>query len=159
MQTAYRKRRKAIMSYDGWTKMKTNLPILLVDDDRIDVMTVKRAFVKNNITNKLHVASNGEEALKMLRGACESPPVRPGLILLDLNMPLMNGIEFLEIAKNDVSLRRIPVVVLTTSIEGVDKERCFDLGVAGYFVKPVVFESFVEAIKAIDRYWTISEIS
>lgn len=146
-----------MMSYDGRRDMRVNMPILLVDDDRIDVMTVKRAFEKNKITNMLHVASNGEEALNLLRGLGTAAPVRPGLILLDLNMPVMNGIEFLEIAKTDPSLKRIPVVVLTTSTEGFDKERCFDLGVAGYFIKPVVFERFVEAINAIDRYWTLSE--
>lgn len=147
-----------MMSYDGRRDMRVNMPILLVDDDRIDVMTVKRAFEKNKITNILHVASNGEEALNLLRGLGTAAPVRPGLILLDLNMPVMNGIEFLEIAKTDPSLKRIPVVVLTTSIEGEDKDKCFDLGVAGYFIKPVVFERFVEAINAIDRYWTLSEI-
>lgn len=137
--------------------MKSNAPILLVDDDRIDVMTLKRAFEKNSISNKLHVASNGEEALSLLKGSHGRAPVRPGLIILDLNMPVMSGIEFLEIARADPSLKRIPVVVLTTSTEGFDKERCFDLGVAGYFVKPVVFERFVEAVGVIDRYWSASE--
>ena len=142
--------------------MRDNIPILLVDDDRVDVMNVERAFRKNNITTPLNVTSNGEEALAYLRNEGEfvdtqrSP--RPGIILLDLNMPMMNGIEFLEIVKADQELKSIPIIILTTSHEEEDRMKSFDLSVAGYIVKPVEFNKFVEAVRLIDLYWTLSEL-
>lgn len=142
--------------------MRDNIPILLVEDDQVDVMTVQRAFKKNRITNPLFVCSNGEEALKFLRheGIYSDPEKspRPGIILLDLNMPVMNGIEFLKVVKSDDDLRRIPVIVLTTSKEEEDRFKSFSLSVAGYIIKPVEFEKFVEAVKLIDLYWTLSEL-
>ena len=121
--------------------MKGNIPILLVDDDPVDVMTVKRALRESRITNPLHVTSNGEDALGYLRrqGAWSDPASspRPGIILLDLNMPVMNGIEFLNVVKADDDLKRIPVIVLTTSREDEDRIASFDLSVAGYIIKPV----------------------
>jgi CheY-like chemotaxis protein len=142
--------------------MRYNVPILLIEDDQVDVMTVQRAFKKNKITNPLFVASNGEEALKFLRhegefANLEKSP-RPGIMLLDLNMPVMNGIEFLKVVKGDEELRRIPVIVLTTSNADEDKVESFNLSVAGYIIKPVEFEKFVEAVKLIDLYWTLSEL-
>ncbi len=98
---------------------------------------------------------NGEEALKYLR---DPDNAKPCIILLDLNMPVMGGIEFLQVAKHDAALRRIPVVVLTTSEEQQDKVASFDLGVAGYIRKPVDYRQFVEAVRAIDTYWTLSEL-
>ncbi|MCK5515650.1 MAG: response regulator, partial [Desulfobulbaceae bacterium] len=83
---------------------------------------------------------------------------KPGIILLDLNMPKMNGIEFLRIAKSDDDLKKIPVVVLTTSKEEQDKVSSFNLGVAGYMIKPVDYLKFVEVVKTIDLYWTLSEL-
>jgi len=143
--------------------MKYNIPILLVEDDEVDVMTVKRAFAKNNITNPLYICSNGEDALQFLKheGAYSGPesPPRPGIILLDINMPVMNGIEFLKIMKEDPKFRSIPVIVLSTSREEEDRTRSFNLSAAGYIVKPVEFEKFVEAVGLIDRYWTLSELS
>ena len=142
--------------------MRDNIPILLVDDDRVDVMNVERAFRKNNITNPLHVTSNGEEALAYLRNEGKfvdtqrSP--RPGILLLDLNMPVMNGIEFLEVVKADQELKSIPIIILTTSHEEEDRMKSFDLSVAGYIVKPVEFNKFVEAVRLIDLYWTLSEL-
>lgn len=141
--------------------MRNNIPILLVEDDQVDVMTVQRAFSKNRITNPLFVCSNGEEALKFLRheGAYSDPEksLRPGIILLDLNMPVMNGIEFLEAVKADDDLKCIPVIVLTTSREEEDRVSSFKLSVAGYIIKPVQFEKFVETVRLIDLYWTLSE--
>ena len=131
-------------------------PILLVDDDRVDVMTTKRALKDINVTNPVYTAGNGEEALELLR---EGENEKPGVILLDLNMPKMNGIEFLRVIKNDDSLKRIPVVVLTTSKEEEDKVESFSLGVAGYMIKPVDYIKFVEVIRAINLYWTLSELT
>ena len=135
--------------------MRSKKPVLLVEDDQIDVMAIKRAFKVIKITNRLNVANNGEEALAYLRN---SENEKPCIILLDLNMPKMNGIEFLTIAKQDELLRKIPVVVLTTSREDQDKADSFNLGISGYMVKPVDYKRFVEVIKTIDLYWTLSEL-
>lgn len=131
-------------------------PILLVDDDRVDVMTTKRALKDINVTNPVYTAGNGEEALKLLR---DGKTEKPGVILLDLNMPRMNGVEFLRVIKNDAYLKRIPVVVLTTSKEEEDKVESFSLGVAGYMIKPVDYIKFVEIIRTINMYWTLSELT
>ena len=142
--------------------MKQQDSILLAEDDRVDVMAIQRAFRLNKITNPLYVVSNGEEALAFLRhegdyaDAKTSP--RPGLILLDLNMPRMNGLEFLDIVKNDPEIREIPVVVFTSSIEEADIKASFRNGVAGYLVKPVTFEKLVQAISTFDLYWTLSKL-
>ena len=133
----------------------TSAPILLVEDDHVDVMTVKRALKEIHVTNPLVNLENGEEALKYLR---DPQSAKPCIILLDLNMPIMNGIEFLQVAKHDARLKRIPVVVLTTSEEQQDKVNSFDLGVAGYMAKPVDYRQFVEVIRSIDAYWTVSEV-
>ncbi len=143
--------------------MKNEIPILLVEDDDVDAENVVRAFKKNKITNPLYITGNGEEALAFLHhtgsySAPEKSP-RPGVILLDLNMPVMNGIEFLTIVKADEDLRMIPVVVLTTSQEEGDRVESFKLSVAGYIIKPVEFDNFVKAISTIDVYWTLSELS
>lgn len=135
--------------------MNSKKPILLVEDDKVDAMTTERALREIHVTNKLEIAGNGEEALKFLR---EPQNEMPCIILLDLNMPKMNGIEFLKIAKSDDALKRIPVVVLTTSKADHDKTESFNLGVAGYMVKPVDYHQFVEVIKTIDLYWTLSEL-
>jgi len=142
--------------------MRNNVPILLVEDDQVDVMTVQRAFKRNNIADPLFVVSNGQEALDYLRhqGAyaeAEKYP-RPGIILLDLNMPVMNGIEFLRVVKVDDELKKIPVIVLTTSKEENDRVESFNLSVAGYIIKPVEFEKFVEAVRVLNLYWTLSEL-
>ena len=133
----------------------TNTPILLVEDDQVDVMTVKRALKEIHVTNPVVNRENGEEALKYLR---DPKSVKPCIILLDLNMPIMNGIEFLQVAKHEAQFKRIPVIVLTTSEEQQDKVNSFDLGVAGYMAKPVDYRQFVEVMRTIDAYWTISEL-
>jgi CheY-like chemotaxis protein len=129
--------------------------VLLIEDDVVDAMTVRRALGDLRVTNRLVHMENGEDALDFLR---DSSKDRPCLILLDLNMPIMNGIEFLQIIKADNNLRRIPVVVLTTSEEQRDVVGSFDLGVVGYMRKPVDYQQFVETMRAIDLYWTISEV-
>ncbi len=135
--------------------MKGTRPILLVEDDRIDVISVRRAFKDLKITNPLEIVSDGEEGLEFLTNPNNQAPC---LILLDINMPRMNGIEFLKVVKNNENLRRIPVIVLTTSKGDRELVDSFDYGVAGYMVKPANYLQFMEVMKAINLYWTISEI-
>jgi hypothetical protein len=135
--------------------------VLLVEDDEVDVMNVKRAFKKNNITNPLYIATNGVEALTMLRGVDGNPPTVPAqrrLILLDLNMPRMGGIEFLQELRADPDLKSTPVVVLTTSNQDQDRVEAYNLNVAGYLLKPVTFVTFVELMAALNKYWTLCEL-
>ena len=132
------------------------LNILLVEDDEVDVMNVRRAFKKNNIGNPLWVAGNGLDALELLRGP-EVPRERR-LVLLDLNMPRMNGIEFLRELRADPELGLTPVVVLTTSDDERDRVDAYNLNVAGYILKPVTFVSFVEAMATLNKYWTLVEM-
>jgi CheY-like chemotaxis protein len=138
------------------------LNILLVEDDEVDIMTVQRAFKKGKIANPLYLAGNGLEALSLLRGNPGEPaPIPPErrLILLDLNMPKMNGLEFLRELRADPTIRHIPVVVLTTSNEERDRVEAYDLNVAGYILKPVTFSVFVELMITLDKYWTLCEMA
>jgi CheY-like chemotaxis protein len=135
--------------------MRDSRPVLLVEDDSIDAMTVRRAFRDLKVTNPLVHTLNGEEALVYLHNEAND---KPCLILLDLNMPKMNGTEFLGIIKVDPVLKKIPVVVLTTSNEERDVVESFRLNVAGYIIKPVDYRNFVEAVRTINMYWTLSEI-
>jgi len=132
------------------------LNILLVEDDEVDVMNVRRAFKKNNITNPMWVAGNGLEALEMLRSG--TVPKERRLILLDLNMPKMNGIEFLRELRADQDLVSASVVVLTTSNDERDKVEAYNLNVAGYLLKPVTIVSFVELMATLNKYWTLVEM-
>ena len=136
------------------------LNILLVEDDELDVMNVQRAFKKNNITNPLYVAGNGLEALAMLRGDPSAPPMPRDrrLVLLDLNMPKMGGIEFLKALRADPELKNLTVVVLTTSDEERDKVSAYNLNVAGYILKPVTLLAFVEIMAALNKYWAVNEL-
>jgi len=132
------------------------LHILLVEDDEVDVMNVKRAFEKNKILNPLYVAANGLDALSMLRDG--TVPVARRLVLLDLNMPGMGGIEFLRELRADPKLRLTPVVVLTTSGDEKDRIDAYDFHVAGYLRKPVEFPNFMELTAALNKYWTLVEL-
>lgn len=135
--------------------------ILLVEDDEVDVMNVKRAFKKGNISNPLFVASNGLEALSMLRGQNGQGAKLPSsrrLVLLDLNMPRMGGIEFLHELRSDPNLRMTPVIVLTTSNEDRDRVEAYQLNVAGYILKPVTFNNFAEAMATLNKYWMLCEM-
>lgn len=132
------------------------LNILIVEDDEVDVMNVKRAFEKNKITNPLFIAGNGSEALDLLRGG--TVPKERRIVLLDLNMPKMNGIEFLHEIRKDPELRATPVVVLTTSNDEKDKIEAYNLNVAGYLLKPVTFTNFCEIMAALNKYWTLVEM-
>ncbi len=134
--------------------------ILLVDDDQVDVMNVQRAFKKNNIQNPLYVARNGLEALDMLRGSegCQKITPTPRLILLDINMPRLNGIEFLRELRKDPDLRSISVIILTTSSDDKDRFDAYNLNVAGYIIKPVSFEKFVSTVSVLNTYWQLCEM-
>lgn len=134
--------------------MKPDKPILLVEDDTVDAMMVKKAFRQLSIAHPLIIKENGEQALEWLRSKPES---MPGLILLDLNMPRMNGLEFLKVAKADDELKVIPVVVLTTSEDQQDRVESFSHSVAGYMIKSFDYNEFLETIKGINQYWDMSE--
>jgi CheY-like chemotaxis protein len=132
------------------------LNILLVEDDEVDVMNVQRAFRTNKIANPLFVAENGHEALRMLR-AGEVPRDRR-LVLLDLNMPRMTGIEFLRELRGDPELALTTVVVLTTSNDERDRVDAYQLNVAGYILKPVTFQNFCDAMATLNKYWSLVEL-
>lgn len=136
--------------------MTNVLNILLVEDDDVDVMNVRRAFAKHHITNPLFIARDGVEALEKLRDS-EVPKGRR-LVLLDLNMPRMNGIEFLRELRNDPELAPTPVVVLTTSNDDQDKVEAYHLNVAGYLLKPVTFTNFCDVMVTLNKYWSLVEM-
>ena len=134
--------------------MKSQQHILLIEDDEVDVMTVQRSLKEIGAPNPLDLASDGEAGLAFLRDPANE---RPGLILLDLNMPRMNGIEFLADIKKDPKLKSIPVVVLTTSREESDRIGSFNNSVSGYMIKPVDYPQFVHTMRIIRDYWAASE--
>ena len=135
--------------------MRNSKPILLVEDDDVDAMTTQRALNELKVTNELIHKIDGEKGLEYLR---DENNRKPCVILLDLNMPRMNGFEFLKITKADTMLRKIPVVVFTTSDADEGIVESYNLGVAGYIVKPVSYQQFVEAMKTVDMYWTLSRL-
>jgi len=136
-------------------QMKSRRPIMIVEDDNIDAITIKRALKEIKVSNKIIHKVNGEDALEYLT---DSNNEMPCVILLDLNMPRMNGLEFLEKRKAIDPLKIIPVVVLTTSKEEEDKLSSFQFGIAGYMIKPVDYLQFINVIRTIDLYWTLSEL-
>ena len=130
------------------------IDVLLVEDDEGDVLMTREAFEHHKLRNQLHVVADGVEALSFLRREGEySDAPRPGLILLDLNLPRKDGRQVLEEVKNDETLRSIPVVVLTTSQAEEDILRSYNLHANAYVTKPVDFEGFIEAIKQIDHFF------
>lgn len=135
--------------------MQSSKPILLIEDDDVDVMTVNRALQDSKVTNQLVSMGDGEEAIEYLRDENATEPI---IILLDLNMPKMDGAEFLKVVKADNTLKKIPVVILTTSNSDQDVIESFELGAAGYMVKSVDYEKFVEIIRTIDQYWSLSKL-
>ena len=135
-------------------------PILLAEDNPDDILIIKRAWKKGLITNKLYIVNNGEEALEFLykKGEYSNAPT-PGLLLLDLKMPRVDGFEVLKTVKQDAKLKRLPIIVLTTSNREQDIQRAYDLGCNSYIMKPVSYEKFIEAINSIHIYWmTMCEI-
>ena len=132
------------------------LNILLVEDDELDVENVRRAFKRANITSPLWVASDGEEALRLLRS--NEFPRKRRLVLLDLNLPKMSGIELLRELRSDPALHAQSVVVLTTSNEDRDRTEAYGLNVAGYLLKPIAFQKFVDIMIALHSYWSLVEL-
>ena len=130
------------------------LKILLIEDDIIEVMKLNRTITSLQLHHQIIEANNGEDALKIL----EDKNNLPDLILLDLNMPKLNGIEFLSILKNDNQLRHIPTVILTTSSNQKDLKECFKIGVSGYVLKPLKYEDYVSKIVKILEYWSVNEL-
>lgn len=132
-----------------------SITILLADDDPDDRLLVQEAFAENHLLNVVETVEDGEELLEYLhkKGKFAERAVRPNMILLDLNMPRKSGLEALQEIKSDERLRRLPVVILTTSKAEEDIIRSYDLGVNSFIVKPVTFDSLVNMVKELDRYW------
>jgi two-component system, response regulator len=129
-------------------------PILLVEDNPDDVLFTIRAFAKNHIRNEIVVAGDGEQALRLLLPG-EGQPLRPALILLDIKLPKVDGLEVLRAIRDDQRTRSLPVVVLTTSSEERDIVESYRLGANSFVRKPVVFEEFVEAANVLGVYWLL----
>jgi two-component system, response regulator len=129
-------------------------PILLVEDNPDDVLFTIRAFAKNHIRNEIVVASDGEQALRLLLPD-DGQPLRPALILLDIKLPKVDGLEVLRAIRDDERTSSLPVVVLTTSSEERDIVESYRLGANSFVRKPVVFEEFVEAANVLGVYWLL----
>ncbi|WP_041383315.1 response regulator [Polaribacter sp. MED152] len=134
--------------------MEKNLKILLVEDNLIEIMKMKRTISLLKLNHTLHEAKNGEEALKFL----EDKSNIPDLILLDLNMPKISGIEFLKIIKANEELLHIPTVILTTSSNQSDLIECYKTGMSGYVLKPLKYEDYVKKIEKVLAYWSVNEL-
>jgi hypothetical protein len=136
--------------------MHRPLNILLVEDDEVDILLVKRAFAEARVTNTLEVVNDGFAALSFLR----APETRNDrrIVLLDLNMPRMSGLEFLRELRADEELKHTTVIVMTTSNEDKDRVEAYQLNVSGYVVKPLTFAAFAETVATLNKYWTLMEI-
>ncbi|MEM9364257.1 MAG: response regulator [Bacteroidota bacterium] len=127
--------------------------VLFIEDDMIETMKMQRAISKFQSKHKIIEAKNGEEALDILKQGN-----LPDIILLDLNMPRMSGIEFLSILKADEKLKYLPTIILTTSENRVDLLKCFEIGIAGYIIKPLKYEDYEAKLKRVFEYWEVSEL-
>lgn len=134
--------------------MRKKLNILFIEDDEIEVMKLTRTLNSLELKHNIQEAQDGEKALEIL----SQKDRLPDLILLDLNMPKMNGIEFLKILKNDTSLKFLPTVILTTSNNRRDLLECFEIGIAGYIIKPLKYDEYVIKLKAALEYWSLNEL-
>lgn len=134
--------------------MMQSLNILLIEDDAIEVMKFNRVLSTLNFKHKIIEANNGEEALAIL----EKKEIIPDIIILDLNMPRINGIEFLRILKADSYLKYIPAIILTTSNNHRDVLECYKIGIAGYVLKPLKYEDYLDRIKKTLEYWSTNEL-
>lgn len=130
------------------------LKVLLIEDDAIEVMKLNRTISSLEFKYEIVEANNGEEAIKIL----EQKDSLPNIILLDLNMPKINGIEFLSLLKADETLKHIPTVILTTSNNQKDLLECYKIGIAGYVLKPLKYEEYVSKIEKLLSYWSINEL-
>ena len=135
-------------------EMKNSLTILLIEDDQIEVMKFNRTISKLDLKHKVIEAKNGEEALEIL----SIKDKRPDIILLDLNMPKMNGIEFLTILKKDEELKYIPTIILSTSSNHKDLLECYKIGIAGYMIKPLKYEEYMKSIEKVLSYWSVNAL-
>lgn len=131
-----------------------SLNIMLIEDDMIEVMKLNRTIASLQLNHKITEAGNGEDALKLL----EQKDRLPDIILLDLNMPKINGIEFLKILKADERLKYIPTIILTTSNNQRDLLECYKIGIAGYVLKPLKYEDYISKIEKILAYWSVNEL-
>jgi CheY-like chemotaxis protein len=134
--------------------MSKSLNILLIEDDAIEVMKFNRVLSTLDIKHKIVEANNGEEALTILKGK----EIIPDIIILDLNMPKINGLEFLNILKADEYLKYIPAIILTTSNNRKDILECYRMGIAGYLLKPLKYDNYVNRIKRLIEYWSNNEL-
>ena len=134
--------------------MTKSLNILLIEDDAIEVMKFNRVLKTLNLNHKIIEANNGEEAIDILN----TKEIIPDIIILDLNMPKLNGIEFLTILKKDEVLKYIPSIILTTSSNHKDMLECYKIGIAGYVLKPLKYEDYVDRIKRMLEYWSVTEL-
>lgn len=128
--------------------------ILFIEDDEIESMKMQRTVAKLGMHHIICLARNGEEALEHL----QDPQALPDLILLDLNMPRMNGIEFLSRLKSDESLKYLPTVILTTSMNRADLLECYRIGIAGYVIKPLKYEDYETKLQRVLEYWEVNEL-
>lgn len=137
--------------------MKNEVEVLLIEDNACDVEMTLRAFKKNNLTNKIHVIEDGATALKFLFGkeSDRQSGAWPKLILLDLKLPKVGGLEILKRLKSDERTKVIPVVVLTSSQQEQDIITSYKLGVNSYIIKPIDFNKFVDCVKNLGMYWTL----
>lgn len=130
------------------------LRVLLIEDDTIEVMKLKRAIASLDLDHELIEAKNGEEALEILN----THRALPDILFLDLNMPKINGIEFLKLLKKDEILRFLPTIMLTTSSNRKDILACYDIGIAGYIIKPLKYSDYVTKIETALNYWSMNEL-
>jgi len=133
----------------------SEVEVLLVEDNPDDAVLALRALKKNNLINKVRVASDGVEALEYIFGKGDGPCLCPKVIFLDLHLPKIDGLEVLRKLKGDERTRTIPVVVLTSSHEDQDVSECYKLGVNSYIVKPVEFDSFMRSVSELGLYWML----
>ena len=134
--------------------MKRELKILLIEDDTIELMKLNRAMLSLNMNHKVTEVNNGEDALELLL----NEEYYPDIILLDLNMPKINGIEFLSILKTNESLKFIPTIILTTSSNKKDLLECYNIGIAGYVQKPLKYQDYIAKINILLSYWIANEL-
>lgn len=144
----------SIFQFENPLCMNKKLKILLIEDDMIEVMKLNRTITSLKLQHEIIEANNGEEALTIL----EKKSNLPDIILLDLNMPKLNGIEFLSILKNNDQLKHIPTVILTTSSNKKDLKECFEIGVSGYVLKPLKYDDYVAKVSKILDYWSTNEL-
>ena len=135
--------------------MRNSNPIMLIDDDRLDTITLQRAFVDLGIPNDIINMSSGKDAMQYL--LCKENG-EPSIILLDLNMPQMGGIEFLKVIKAEEQLRKIPVIIMSTSNYEEEVVEVFKLGAAGYILKTTDYKKFMESVNIIDQYWSLCKL-